>query len=59
MRVIVGFLLLLGVVWVAKGVLAVARGHGTESWGDDFVHGGLILVVGVWIWRRLPRRVSA
>jgi hypothetical protein len=33
----------------------VARGHGMHFWGDDFVHGGLILVVGVLLWRRLPR----
>jgi hypothetical protein len=45
MRVIVGLLLLLGVVLIAKGVLAVARGHGMHFWGDD----------GVLLWRRLPR----
>lgn len=44
------FLCLLGAAWLAKGVLHLMGGHGSDSWGDDLVYGGLLAIVGVLGW---------
>jgi hypothetical protein len=58
MRVVFVFQFLLGAAWIAKGVLHLMRGRGSDYWSDDFLYGGLILVVGMVGWLRLTRQAK-
>ena len=56
MNVLFGVKCLFGVAWLAKGVVNLMRGYGADYWGDDFVCGGVFLVVGVLGWLHVKRQ---